>query len=82
MAKYVQEMMDTIFNLQNKIDEYQETCLHINKVCEGDYQDSKEIEDDIFADPFADRSFDVKESGTIIECHCPECLKKWVEIVK
>lgn len=77
----VQVMMNEIIDLQNKIEQMQESCQHINKVCEGDYQDGQPLdEDDIFSDPFANDSFIAKKTGTIIECHCPECLKQWVEI--
>ena len=77
----IQAMINQVTNLQNQILEFQENCQHINKVCEGDYKDGKPIEDDIFSDPFAEGGdFAVKANGTIIECNCPECLKKWVEI--
>ena len=78
----VEVMMKEISELQNQIEWIQETCQHINKQCDGD-QTTKPIDDDVFSDPFADGSFEVLvKSGTIVECHCPHCLKKWVEIVE
>ena len=81
MVSYVQGMMDSILQLQKQIEKEQDNCQHINKVCDGDYQNGKELEEDIFADPFAN-DVTLPESGTIIECYCTHCLKKWVEIVE
>lgn len=81
MNNRVEEMKGKITELQNQIEWIQETCQHINKQCDGDYENSSPALDDVFSDPFADGSFEVKESGTVIECYCPHCLKKWVEVV-
>lgn len=81
MNNRVEIMKGQISELTNQIEWIQETCQHINKQCDGDYQDSTADLTDVFSDPFADGSFEVKKSGTIIECYCPHCLKTWVEVV-
>lgn len=76
----VEIMLGQITDIQEQIEWIQETCQHFKRTCEDDKSEGEILDnEDIFSDPFS-YDYPIKGHGTVVECYCPDCLKKWVEV--